>query len=1330
MNSKLDQIPERPYVGATVIQDPRLFFGRAAETEAVVDNLLAYRIVLLFSPSGAGKSSLIESGVKPRLAKDFNILPTIRLNRIPEPGQLPEGKSYNRFTLSALLSLQVGTNLQAHAVLPGLFETSLADYLNKHSASGENARRTLLIFDQFEELLTADPAARDGIDEFLEDLMAMLYDFRYWALFAMREDYLAGLEPYLSYFPDRLSTHYYLKFLDKQAATEAIISPAGVCGSNFLPEAARKLVDELSIKRIPTAHGVIEQPGEYVEPVQLQVVCDDLWDRPRPDPGVITLEDVSTLANIDTALADHYNTKVSAVAKSLHMSERGIREWFEQQLISDQDIRQQALAGKEAQYGMGSEAMLMLMNAYLVREDTRLGTTWYELAHDRLIRPVKEDNDRWKRQNLSPLQLRSAEWQKNGRLESLLLRGKDLSQAIAWAETHQVELNSVDQAYLDESRKWQETHLSLLQRKATEWHKKGSPGNILLSGSDLEEAAAWAAAHTDEISGIELEFLDTSRKHEELEKRQRREQALQLEFKRQRIRSLRSWVIALSIVTIVAIAMAIFAVISSNNAKQNANAKAALAATNAAFGNAQATLASGNDFIARNRETQAAESDALADVQSTLASEQIKAVAVNARIALTAMAQEATARADKQAAENLAKQALARQLASQGKTYLEGNVTLGTLLSLASYRVDPSTWDARSALLASLSTGLSQNIEPYELLIPPTMDAVNAVDISPDGTTIAWSGSQGRIVFWDVQKKNIRELQDPQKILITSQAYSPSDKNLFVTGNLNSEILFWDLSNGTFDRELAPGITENKDTSLLGKVRIISFSGDGNLLAVHGQNADIQIWDVKRRAFLRSFQGWANYYWDLDWSPNNKYLAAPGDDNKLYIFDPVGGRIIVTMNNPGGKGPIYNVEWAPDGRFLAFSGNTEDTLASVYFFDISNKRLLQEHLEYQGSAILGLAYNKPEGEYLVAAGHNLPLNLWRTKDAQNIASFSTYGAYQFGLSFVKDYVAAISENSINVFKLVLQAPLSVYFPPLTETPIASGIDQDNDLWIVSKSDKTVILQNSAKEVSYRLGVDELGGVSLADLYFTQQGPVLITYNDRGLIQHWDTVQKRSITLIIKGMPEMITALAVSQDGKKLAVSYCGSPAANQSTDQCESQIQLWDLETNMAISPTIIISRGKILNLDFNWSGSYLLSRSSDGTIDLIDLSTGKPKLLPVKATAFAFSPDGTTVAFGTEDGKLILWDLESNQAFGSLIVNNETSLISLAYEPLGKTLYAVFGNNQLISLNVDFNDWFSRLCKIAGRDMTREEWVSFVPNEPYQPVCGQVLSATATPGP
>ena len=70
-----------PYVGPNPytredVEAGREFHGREWETGELLDLLVAKRIVLLYSPSGAGKTSLIQARLVPALEKEgFEVLP-------------------------------------------------------------------------------------------------------------------------------------------------------------------------------------------------------------------------------------------------------------------------------------------------------------------------------------------------------------------------------------------------------------------------------------------------------------------------------------------------------------------------------------------------------------------------------------------------------------------------------------------------------------------------------------------------------------------------------------------------------------------------------------------------------------------------------------------------------------------------------------------------------------------------------------------------------------------------------------------------------------------------------------------------------------------------------------------------------------------------------------------------------------------------------------------------------------------------------------------------------------------------------------------------------
>ncbi len=435
----MNSLSPNPYLGPRSFTRQHRLYGRDRELRDLTSLLVAERIVLLYSPSGAGKSSLIQAALIPALeARQFRVLPVVRVG-LSLPIDVPT--DVNRYLASVALSIGGDEALGC----------SLADLIVPvHTTEPED---TVIIFDQFEELLTIDPLDRPAKETCCQKIGELLRTHRHlWALFAIREDYLAPLMEYAQFFPSRLRTTYRLDLLSPEAALAAIRQPAIACGVAFETTAAQKLVDDLRRARVQLISDQVETKlGRTIEPVQLQVVCYRLWQRLFPDGApagaVITEHALSTVGSVDAALADYYAERVAAAAVVSGVRERVIRDWFDQQLITTAGIRNQVLRGEGTTAGLPNVALPPLIDAYLIRAEQRRNFTWYELAHDRLIEPIRQNNAAW-RERLSPFQRQAASWAAFDRPKSLLLHDDDLVAAQAWVATHPTLVEQVDEEFL------------------------------------------------------------------------------------------------------------------------------------------------------------------------------------------------------------------------------------------------------------------------------------------------------------------------------------------------------------------------------------------------------------------------------------------------------------------------------------------------------------------------------------------------------------------------------------------------------------------------------------------------------------------------------------------------------------------------------------------------------------------------------------------------------------------------------------------------------------------------------------------------------------------
>ncbi len=442
-------ISANPYVGPRPFPRGKRLYGRDRELRELFDLLVARRIVLLHSPSGAGKSSLVQAALIPRLKRErFDVWRTVRLNL--DPGAL-EGEVENRFVASTLASLEDGVPEAHRRNFAAITGKRLAEYLEARPRRPGAPPSVALVFDQFEEILTVDPFGTGAKREFFAQLGEALRQGDFWALFALREDYLAALSPYRDLMPTKLANTYRIDLLGGDAALEAIVEPARDGGRKF--PAADLLVNDLRTMQVQQPDGsFVAERGLCVEPVQLQVVCLRLWDAMPDDDLSIDPEDLEQFGDVGEALGHYYRASVKRIAARQMARERQIRHWFGQRLMATGGVRGQVLREAETSGGLANEIIEKLLDAHLVRAEKRAGATWYELAHDRLIEPIKNDNANWQDQHFSEVQRRASLWEQEERPSGLLLQDLELVEGEYWAAENEASLTEVDRLFLEASR--------------------------------------------------------------------------------------------------------------------------------------------------------------------------------------------------------------------------------------------------------------------------------------------------------------------------------------------------------------------------------------------------------------------------------------------------------------------------------------------------------------------------------------------------------------------------------------------------------------------------------------------------------------------------------------------------------------------------------------------------------------------------------------------------------------------------------------------------------------------------------------------------------------
>jgi WD40 repeat protein len=1373
--------PENPYVGPRPFErsdrDRARFFGRDLEARELLSLVLSERLVLFYAQSGAGKSSLINARLVHDLAKrDFFVLPVGRVSG--QERQTADGQEVeNVFVFSLLHNLNDKTSEGDKPVITP--QMSLSHYLRLYSGqdlsqvdtSAVDVLPQILIIDQFEELFTTHPAAWEQREAFFKQVyQAMEEDPRLWVLLVMREDFLAQVDPYAYIFPGRLRARFYMQRLGQLAAVEAVRAPASLKGLGFEPREYGEGVAEELVHRLTLLSGPEGGPGshdQFVEPLILQVVCFSLWEQLAGIPGVatsgapISIADLDKAGDIDQALIRYYEDLVlrrvlqeAQQAGYDDLKEIDLRLWIEDNLITPGGQRSFVYESEASDTDLPVHYVQALYEKRLLNQGQREKRIWYELAHDRLVRPIRASNKAWAETFLQEFQRRAVEWRKQERPNSLLLRGRDLLAALSWAEANPSLLNARDRELLAASQEWREQHLSLLQRKAAAWERQGRPQELLLSQSELGEGEAWLMAHPDEASLNEMEYLTASRQ-EVLQKIQAQQQAeLQRQYEQQRAEVLRRrniWLIAASLLTSLALIVAIyfamqFSAQAGENARQ-ATQGANIAATNAQQRNENATQAAKNaaerDANGRERDANATENSANAalaaknryDLQIARVTSEAQRVFADALS--TESAENARGRATAVYNANLAR---AGRSASLSQNNFGKDPPLSALLAIAAYQAFPQSWEGRNALLTALQVNSQQQVRPHGSPIQTQIRITQAIVFSPDGKRLAWCGFDGKVKVWDLERQIlVNDLVVFPQHSVNRLAFSPIDSNLLISGSNNGYLTFWDLSTG---------IGESKEAVIAaprffsGAVLSLAISPNGKWLAVGGLNGNVVIWDLARRQAIKFIDLGSVTVRKLVWSPTGDRLAGAGynrTNGVVYIWDESGAQVDQLSNNDE---LIFALDWSPNGEFLAFVGgdlNNSSYPRTVWLYALRTRKHVE--ISAQGENIRALAFDR-DSQILAAGSEDGTLRLWDVSLAgasetvrfiTQFTDFVTRPSLQ-SLAFTPQGLNRLAyftnDNQVAIYDVGLSSPLNTELAPASSTGLllASSAGPDGEVRTITQRSGSLFV--TTVDTSQRLDLD-LGEIASAAF---GPGERIAVANTQGRIIIWDLQTGQSVWDFTTPESKPV-ALAFSLDGGRLALSEC-ERSYSPCTD--EAFVQVYEVGTDGQPDDFLLLTvyTGEaITSLAFSPDGGILAGGSAGGAIRLWEYSAGSfhyPILWDetTQVTALAFSPDGLTLASGNRDGGLALWDLPTRQQIGRTMQVAAAPISGLFFVADGLSLVSASQDGGVQRWDLDPGSWTARLCELAKRDFGASEFQLYFPGEPYAPACELNPQPTATPGP
>jgi WD40 repeat protein len=259
-------------------------------------------------------------------------------------------------------------------------------------------------------------------------------------------------------------------------------------------------------------------------------------------------------------------------------------------------------------------------------------------------------------------------------------------------------------------------------------------------------------------------------------------------------------------------------------------------------------------------------------------------------------------------------------------------------------------------------------------------NSVQALAFSPDGETLVVStgGNSNRqdhrLRLWDVSTGDLIATSEEFNAIIWDVVFTPGGE-IIGTALRDGRIVFLDAT----DLSNIGGLKHN------GEVNSLAFSPDGGLLAAgvaEAGNGMVYIWDVDRRAIIRSF--WAHPYSvpSMVFSPTGQFLATGAVDRSVKVWQVSNGGLVVSLAQDGqGTSVIFS----KDGSLLATAmcalsdANLKCLRGEVWLWNVPDWGLIRT-LSGPVDWVEAVALS-PETALVAGGSRDFAVYLWRLRDA-------------------------------------------------------------------------------------------------------------------------------------------------------------------------------------------------------------------------------------------------------------------------------------------------------------------------------------------------------------
>ena len=517
--------------------------------------------------------------------------------------------------------------------------------------------------------------------------------------------------------------------------------------------------------------------------------------------------------------------------------------------------------------------------------------------------------------------------------------------------------------------------------------------------------------------------------------------------------------------------------------------------------------------------------------------------------------------------------------------------------------------------------------------IKPAQNSTVFAALSPKGEIVAtWGQHYNRgngkpeddlriartIQLWDAK-------EGKEKLAIVSEInqvqcvrFSP-DGSKVVAGGYGI-IQLWDAATGKLERQFA---------GRSGQGTQFVFSPDGKTLTAAGMDGCIQSWDVPTGKRAGMCEGPAPTVTGLQHLPTGKMLAWAVNVNALEIWEVPSGKLLTPQG--GHTSPVNSLLFAADGKTLISGGNegkmlrwdlaTGKELGPFELKISENKRRMNGH-----PAQVGQNHFSPNGRYLIASGTNGTASVWDVDAGLEMFALTSAGGYidRSGIiAFSADSSKLIAMNRYGGREASLPIPMwdmesGIPMPVLKGQKgdfTAAGVSTDASVLVTA----AYTYQPQGGMISEAWAWDLATGKSLSKIHIPNIQINAIQFIDHRLfVMFGPNFQQGGIKVF-----DAITG----RDVRTLEIPKNENPQGGQ----------------GLALSPDRrLLAYGTLLGFDQNMPDGRMMMAPRKVLVWEVSSGSLRHEFTGTQGniTALAFSKDSQTLAGGSSDTTICLWDL------------------------------------------------------------------------------------------